>query len=178
MLWPGAMVCNSSKPEVSEWTCRLLSHLIMLSLSLATLTTLYLPQFKHQSCWYTHMGCRLLLLYLCNNGHGLISVHDVFPAANVSGFVCDVTKEKSVQMAVSAAEDKHGPATILVNAAGINRDTLLMRTSVDDMSDVINTNLIGSMITCKAVLKGMLQQRHGCIVNIGILAIQWRTQDV
>jgi short-subunit dehydrogenase len=44
---------------------------------------------------------------------------------------------------------------------------LLLRTKLKDIENVINTNLLGSVHTCKAVLKSMIQRRQGSIVNIG-----------
>lgn len=55
----------------------------------------------------------------------------------------------------------------LVNNAGITRDGLAMRMSYKDWHDVIDTNLTGVFNTCKAVIRTMMSQRSGRIVNIG-----------
>lgn len=62
---------------------------------------------------------------------------------------------------------KLGPINYLVNAAAINRDGLLLRTKTEDMVSQIHTNLLGTMLTCKAAVKSMIQQQGGAIVNIG-----------
>lgn len=47
------------------------------------------------------------------------------------------------------------------------RDGLLLRTKTEDMIAQIHTNLLGTMLTCKAAVKVMIQQQGGAIVNIG-----------
>ncbi|XP_044536134.1 3-oxoacyl-[acyl-carrier-protein] reductase isoform X2 [Gracilinanus agilis] len=80
---------------------------------------------------------------------------------------CDVAKEEDVQKAFEEMETNLGPVNFLVNAAGINRDGLLLRTKTEDMVSQLHTNLLGSMLTCKAALRNMIQQQGGSIVNIG-----------
>lgn len=50
------------------------------------------------------------------------------------------------------------------------RDGLLLRTKADDMLSQLQTNLLGTMLTCKAAVKGMIQQQGGAIVNVGVSA--------
>ena len=78
----------------------------------------------------------------------------------------DVTDADSVTAAVSAAEDAHGPIEVLVANAGITRDTLVLRMSEDDWSDVIDTNLTGAFRVVKRVARSMLRQRRGRIVLV------------
>uniref|UniRef100_A0A8C3YJ65 3-oxoacyl-[acyl-carrier-protein] reductase n=1 Tax=Catagonus wagneri TaxID=51154 RepID=A0A8C3YJ65_9CETA len=80
---------------------------------------------------------------------------------------CDVAKEQDVQRTFEEIEKNLGPVDFLVNAAGINRDSLLVRTSTEDMLCQLQTNLLGSMLTCKAAVKTMIKQQGGSIVNIG-----------
>ncbi|MGH8362959.1 MAG: 3-oxoacyl-ACP reductase family protein, partial [Gammaproteobacteria bacterium] len=56
--------------------------------------------------------------------------------------------------------------TILVNNAGITRDTLLMRMQEEDWQAVINTDLSSVFRLSKACMRGMLKARHGRIINI------------
>lgn len=51
------------------------------------------------------------------------------------------------------------------------RDGLLLRTKTEDMIAQIHTNLLGTMLTCKAAIKVMIQQQGGAIVNIGKLLV-------
>ncbi|XP_038611355.1 carbonyl reductase family member 4 [Tachyglossus aculeatus] len=82
-------------------------------------------------------------------------------------FSCDVAKEQDVQRTFEEIETKLGRVNFLVNAAGINRDGLLLRTKTEDMVSQLHTNLLGSMLTCKAAVRNMIQQEGGSIVNIG-----------
>ncbi|KAM8971144.1 carbonyl reductase family member 4 isoform X1 [Sarcophilus harrisii] len=86
---------------------------------------------------------------------------------NHLGLCCDVSKEQDVQNAFEEVEKNLGRVKFLVNAAGISRDALLLRTKTEDMVSQLHTNLLGSMLTCKAALKHMIQQQGGSIVNIG-----------
>ena len=63
-------------------------------------------------------------------------------------------------------EDAFGPVAILVNNAGLARDTLLMRMKDDDWAQVIDTDLTGVFRCCRAVVRGMMKQRWGRIINI------------
>ncbi|EPQ04313.1 carbonyl reductase family member 4 [Myotis lucifugus] len=82
-------------------------------------------------------------------------------------FSCDVAKEQDVKHTFEEMEKNLGPVNFLVNAAGINRDSLLVRTKTEDMISQLHTNLLGSMLTCKAAMKTMIQQQRGSIVNVG-----------
>ncbi|XP_073433259.1 3-oxoacyl-[acyl-carrier-protein] reductase [Dendrobates tinctorius] len=79
---------------------------------------------------------------------------------------CDVAMEQDVQRTFQEILKNVGNVNYLVNAAGINRDALLLRTKTEDILSQISINLIGSMYTCKAALRGMVQH-GGAIVNIG-----------
>uniref|UniRef100_A0A8C6WSC5 3-ketoacyl-[acyl-carrier-protein] reductase beta subunit n=1 Tax=Neogobius melanostomus TaxID=47308 RepID=A0A8C6WSC5_9GOBI len=82
-------------------------------------------------------------------------------------FRCDVSKEQDIQKAFQQIQKNCGNITFLVNAAGINLDALLLRTRPEDMISVLHTNLLGSMWTCRAALRSMLQSNDAAIVNIG-----------
>ena len=59
-----------------------------------------------------------------------------------------------------------GPAAVLVNNAGITKDTLMLRMKDDDWDSVIETNLSGAFRISKGMLKGMMKKRFGRIINI------------
>ncbi|ELV14106.1 Carbonyl reductase family member 4 [Tupaia chinensis] len=82
-------------------------------------------------------------------------------------FSCDVAKEHDVQNTFEEMEKHLGQVNFLVNAAGVNRDSLLVRTKTEDMLSQLHTNLLGSMLTCKAAMRTMIQQQGGAIVNVG-----------
>ena len=79
---------------------------------------------------------------------------------------CEVTDSTSVDEAFTAIEAHQGPVEVLVANAGITRDTLLLRMSDDDWSEVLDTNLSGSYRVVKRAAKGMLRLRRGRIILI------------
>ncbi len=84
----------------------------------------------------------------------------------------DVSNPESVKAAVAGALQSLGKIDILVNNAGITKDNLVMRMKPEDWEVVIRTNLDGAFHCIRAVLPGMVRQRHGRIVNITSVVAQ------
>ena len=82
------------------------------------------------------------------------------------GMVLDVANPETVEKVVAMLGEEYGNPTILVNNAGITRDTLLMRMHEDDWQSVINTDLGSVFRVSKACVRGMLKARRGRIINI------------
>ncbi len=78
----------------------------------------------------------------------------------------DVSKADEVENFFQSVLDKWGRVDILINNAGITRDTLLMRMKLDDWQSVIDLNLTGVFLCTRQVAKVMLKQKSGRIVNI------------
>jgi 3-oxoacyl-[acyl-carrier protein] reductase len=78
----------------------------------------------------------------------------------------DVTDRASVEQAVAHVLEAHGRIDHLVNNAGVTRDNLLLRMKDAEWREVIATNLDGVFLCTQAVLKPMLKQRFGRIVNV------------
>ena len=78
----------------------------------------------------------------------------------------DMAVQTDVERAVSTAIQAFGRIDVLVNNAGITRDNLLLRMSEEEWDEVIDTNLKGTFLVTKAVVRGMLRQRSGRIINI------------
>jgi 3-oxoacyl-[acyl-carrier protein] reductase len=78
----------------------------------------------------------------------------------------DVTSAADVEALVELALQTWGRVDILVNNAGINRDTLLMRMSEEDWDAVITTNLKSAYLCTRVVLRPMMRQRWGRILNV------------
>lgn len=78
----------------------------------------------------------------------------------------DVTKLADVEAAVNKVLDLFKRLDIVVNNAGITRDSLLMRMSEEDWEAVLKVNLTGSFAVCRAVARVLIKQKSGCIVNI------------
>jgi 3-oxoacyl-[acyl-carrier protein] reductase len=81
-------------------------------------------------------------------------------------FRMDVGDEADVKRAVKAVIERFGKIEILVNNAGITKDTLLMRMKKEDWDSVVQTNLSGAFYTTQAVIGSMLKPRWGRIINI------------
>jgi 3-oxoacyl-[acyl-carrier protein] reductase len=78
----------------------------------------------------------------------------------------DVTGRPSVEAAVAHVLEAHGRVDGLVNNAGVARDNLLIRMKDDEWDEVLSTNLKGAFLCTQAVLRPMLKQRSGRIVNV------------
>ncbi|MFQ5878750.1 MAG: 3-oxoacyl-[acyl-carrier-protein] reductase [Dehalococcoidia bacterium] len=82
----------------------------------------------------------------------------------------NISMAEDVGRLVEAAQNAFGAVHILVNNAGITRDGLVLRMSERDWDDVINTDLRGAFLCTRAVLRLMLRQRWGRIINITSVA--------
>ncbi|MDH4116405.1 MAG: 3-oxoacyl-[acyl-carrier-protein] reductase [Acidimicrobiia bacterium] len=82
----------------------------------------------------------------------------------------DVSDPDQVDRLFGEVTEALGAPTILVNNAGITRDNLLLRMSVEDFDDVISTNLKSAFLCTKAALRPMLKARWGRIVSIASAA--------
>ncbi len=91
-------------------------------------------------------------------------------------FKTDVTDSKDVQVTIDKILDKLGKLDILINNAGITRDSLVLRMSEEDWDRVIAVNLKGCFVCTRAAAKVMLKQRFGKIVNLAsIIGIMGNT---
>lgn len=78
----------------------------------------------------------------------------------------DVTSTESVDAAFESIEALHGPVEVLVANAGVTRDGLIMRMSDEDITSVIDTNLVGAIRCARRAARGMLKLRRGRIILI------------
>jgi 3-oxoacyl-[acyl-carrier protein] reductase len=81
-------------------------------------------------------------------------------------FAIDMANEDSIKAGAKAAISHFGMIEILVNNAGITKDTLLLRMKRADWDSVLTTNLTGAFLLTQAMLSPMLKARWGRIVNI------------
>ena len=98
---------------------------------------------------------------------------------NVSGYVCDVTDEKSLQTACDEIIASYKSIDVLINAAGGNKPgatigekQTFFDLAIDDFKDVVNLNLIGSVLPSLIFGKAMAENRKGIIINISSMAAQ------
>ena len=98
---------------------------------------------------------------------GAQSISDALSAFPGSkGLVLNVTDAAAVDATIDAILKEHGALHVLVNNAGITRDTLAMRMKDDDWDAVLDTNLKAVFRMSRAVMRPMMKQRHGRIINI------------
>lgn len=83
---------------------------------------------------------------------------------------CDIGSADSIKHFFQGVEAHFECIDVLVNNAGITRDGLLATLSVADVTAVIQTNLIGTLLCCQQAIPGMMRQRSGCIVNLSSVA--------
>jgi 3-oxoacyl-[acyl-carrier protein] reductase len=79
---------------------------------------------------------------------------------------CDVRDEASVKAFFAGAAEALGPISILVNNAGVARDSLVLFMDRERWNEVIETNLTGAFLCIRAAVRDMLVQRWGRIINI------------
>jgi len=82
------------------------------------------------------------------------------------GLAMNVAEAESVEQGVAALLSDYGKIAILVNNAGITRDSLLLRMKQEQWDGVLHTNLVGVFRLCRAVVPAMVRARFGRIVNI------------
>lgn len=99
---------------------------------------------------------------------GAASISSHFSANGIKGegMSLDVNLAEQVEATLNAIAEKYGDVSILVNNAGITRDTLLMRMKDEDWNDVISTNLSSVFRMSQAVLRPMMKARVGRIISI------------
>jgi 3-oxoacyl-[acyl-carrier protein] reductase len=90
-------------------------------------------------------------------------------ASNSKGFgsILDVKDKDSIKKFNKQIKEKHGTVSILINNAGITADNLMIRMSDDEWNDVIETNLSSIFRITKEIVRDMMKQRYGRIINIG-----------
>jgi 3-oxoacyl-[acyl-carrier protein] reductase len=97
---------------------------------------------------------------------GAQAIGEALSAHGGSGIALDVNDGAALEAAVEAIVKQHGALHILVNNAGITRDTLAMRMKDDDWDAVLDTNLKAVFRASRTVMRTMMKQRYGRIVNI------------
>jgi len=83
-----------------------------------------------------------------------------------SSFPCDISDSDTLSEIITEIIKENSRIDILVNNAGITKDSLLMRMSIEQWDDVINTNLKGAFHCTKAVVRYMMKNKFGRIINI------------
>lgn len=123
---------------------------------------------------------KAIALKLASEGADIV-IFDVFPgetvaetlnelcaagAKNAKYYRTDITDSAAVEENVKLAIEEMGKIDILVNNAGITKDKLMIQMSEDEFSAVLNVNLKGTFIMIKALIRHMMKNKYGKIVNI------------
>lgn len=112
-------------------------------------------------------GCRVVVNYASSPDKAEEVAAAIAKAGGEAVTVkADVSKREDLEALVKAATDKWGSLDVLVNNAGITRDTLMMRMKPEQWQDVIDTNLSSVFYATQAATKVMGKQRRGRIINI------------
>ncbi len=97
---------------------------------------------------------------------GAEAIGQALAAQGGSGLKLDVTDGTALEAAIDGIVKQHGGLHVLVNNAGITRDTLSMRMKDEDWDAVLDTNLKAVFRASRAAIRPMMKQRYGRIVNI------------
>ncbi len=84
----------------------------------------------------------------------------------VTWLECDVAEESRVEGAIDSVIAAAGAPDVLVNNAGVTRDGLVFRMSLQDWETVLRTNLTSAFLTSRIVARHMIKRRSGSIVNV------------
>jgi len=112
-------------------------------------------------------GCNVAITFISSEETALKVVDELTEyGVKAVAVKADTGNKEQVEEMVGQVEESLGKIEILVNNAGITRDNLLIRMSEEDWDQVMQTNLKGAFLTTKAVVRGMMKNRYGKIINI------------
>ena len=116
---------------------------------------------------YAKNGYNVVLNYISENTdiEGLTKEFEAY-GIEVLFVKADISKANEVEELVKQATQKFGRIDVLVNNAGITKDTLLMRMKEEDFDKVIEINLKGTFLVTKQVIPYMMKKRDGRIINL------------
>lgn len=95
-----------------------------------------------------------------------VVVADRVPATTGDHVVVDVTSEESVQAGVADVVARHGRIDVLVNSAGILRESPLVDMSLAEWSETLSVDLTGVFLMCRAVVPHMVAAGWGRVINV------------
>jgi len=84
--------------------------------------------------------------------------------------VCDIRDEKAIKKLIAQVHSEFGAVNILVNNAGVYRTEPLESHSTEGWQDVLQTNLTGTMLVCRAIVGGMIGAGWGRVINISSIS--------
>jgi 3-oxoacyl-[acyl-carrier protein] reductase len=116
-------------------------------------------------------GARVAVNYRSSEGAARTLVEEIAAqGGQAQAIQADVGQAGEVERLFSETSATLGPVEILVNNAGITRDTLLLRMSEDDWDAVVTTDLKSAFLCTKAALRGMLRAKWGRVITVASVA--------
>jgi NAD(P)-dependent dehydrogenase (short-subunit alcohol dehydrogenase family) len=123
---------------------------------------------------------RAIAVGLCADGADVVGIGRTLQDLEQTAALCepgrmqfvvgDVSRPEAVERLYAEAFRRHGKVDILVNNAALYPKVGFLESSHEDWSRVIQTNVLGVALCCRAVLPGMLERGHGRILNLGSFA--------
>lgn len=112
-------------------------------------------------------GANLVINYTSNQAAAEAVVEEI-QGFNVKALAvqADISKEEDVSSLMEEIKDNFGGVDILVNNAGVTKDNLFVRMKEEDWDRVIDVNLKGTFLCSKAVVRQMIRQKYGRIINM------------
>jgi len=112
-------------------------------------------------------GYQVVVNYRGDESEAKAVVDEIVAAGGTAiAIQADVTDADAVGRLIEETINQFGRLDVLVNNAGITRDTLMMRMKEEDWNAVLQTNLTSTFLCCKAAIRPMMRQRYGRIVNL------------
>ena len=94
-------------------------------------------------------------------------------------FKADISKKEECEKLINYTENKYKKIDILINNAGIDKYQLIDEVKEEDWNEIINTNLYSAFCMCQGVVKNMIHNKKGCIINISsIWGIVGASQEI
>lgn len=112
------------------------------------------------------MGAQVIVNFKSDQASAARVVDEVQKVGHGLMYQADVNDRSVVEEMIKFILAQFGRLDIVVNNAGIVRDDLLMRMSDEDLDAVLDTNLRGALVVCRAVIRTLQRQRSGRIINI------------
>ena len=106
-------------------------------------------------------------LVAANYGGNEQTAQEFTQRTGIPTFKFDVSDYEAVEAGIAQIESELGPVEVLINNAGITRDSTMHKMTYENWDRVIQTNLASCFNTCRAVIEGMRERGFGRIVNIG-----------
>jgi len=113
-----------------------------------------------------HAGAHVICTARTEDKIKNVSKSIIAKGGSSSYFACDISKSESVEKLVNDSLKKFNNIDILINNAGVTRDSLLIRMKEDQWDRVLNTNLKSIYYCIKSIIRSMIKNRYGRIINI------------